>query len=110
MKVGYLVSGGGRFYASEQDLKRLLGSERGIDWDMALNDGWMDPNYCRGKLKLTKHQKGLVEGTLVYNGKPRKFSGRAEGEPHKGGNQPWQKALAGKTEYVFKFTEPAAQY
>lgn len=109
MVIGMLSASSGRFFASEEDIKNLIKSKRGIIWDMALNDGCLDPNYCRGKLKITSCRKERVAGTLVYNGKPRRFSGKPKGKPVKG-NKPWEMALAGKREFWFKFTEPAASF
>lgn len=108
MEVGMLVADGGRIFATESQVKKII-QKGGAEWDLALDDGCPDPLYCKGMVRISKFDKAeptkeqpgrkfVIEGTIDYNMKPRAFRG-------------WSKkvTLGGKKTLVhhFNFTEPA---
>ena len=105
VEVGILVAQGGHFYTTFDFLKAVKVKKDGDMVDLALFDGWLDPNYCRGHMVITclrrrNRKTREIYGTIVYNGVPRRFAGtlRRYDAP----------LLKTDLSCTFKFTEPAA--
>lgn len=94
MEIGVLVAFGGSFWASELEIRNIMQSPDGLEWNLALSDGWHDPNYCKAKLRITKFDptppikghpncKFLIEGSIVFKTEPEPwaFDGCSDANP-----------------------------
>src|SRR3989344_6750875 len=93
MEIGAFHAFGGRFYAEHSEISKLIATPRGLPWDLALSDGWIDPNYCKARLKVTNFRKArptkeqpkrtlVIEGVVTFSdGKEMPFDGYSNDSP-----------------------------
>ena len=81
MQVGMFTAVAGRFTLTTNDAERILSSKDGLEWDFALDDGWIDPYYCKSQLIISKFEREgknyRIEGSMAYDREPRRFRGIA---------------------------------
>lgn len=112
MKTIFLVAHSGEFIATKEEIEKIINSEKGLEWDLSLDDGSPDPLYCKSLLKIIKFEQApptkkypkrkthIIEGTIIYNKEPRTFQGRSK--PAGRFYRP------GTLRHYFTFTKPAA--
>ena len=109
MQVGVFTAVAGSFILNLKDAQRIMFLKDGLEWDFALDDGWIDPHYCKSQLIISKlEQDGKdyrIKGSMIYDRKPRRFMGVATK------CEAWVERIYNKTglfECKFEFTESSA--